>query len=68
MFGAKTTGISRLRRRWRLAIGFETGGADDHADTGLAAEFEMFQRALRTGEIDQAIDMLEAGRHIVGNQ
>ena len=66
--GEDNRNIPGCRGDGRLAIGFETGRANDHADTGLAAQFEMNQRALRTGEVDQYVDLLEAGCHIVGNQ
>jgi hypothetical protein len=41
-----------------LAIGLETGRTDNDGNASLTTQFEMNQRPLRTGEVNQAVDIL----------
>jgi hypothetical protein len=65
MFGANTIGISCAAASMALfPLRRESGGADDQADLVAPAGREMLQRALRPGEVDQAIGNLQRGIEI----
>jgi len=48
-----------------LALGGETGGAYHQMHAAASADFEMRQRALRSREVDQAVDASQCGLDIV---